>query len=92
MATPEQLLTPTEAARLHSAQLETFAEECVDIASAFTITHPGEAIGMVNRARDLGLPFVLSFTVESDGRLPTGQDLDSVLSGVEAATGGYARY
>jgi S-methylmethionine-dependent homocysteine/selenocysteine methylase len=37
-------------ARLHSAQLETFAEKGVDIASAFTITHPGEAIGMVNRA------------------------------------------
>lgn len=89
---PEHLLTPSEAAHLHSAQLETFAEEGVDIASAFTITHPGEAIGMVNRARELGLPFALSFTVETDGRLPTGQDLDSALSEVEAATGGYARY
>lgn len=89
---PEQLLTPIEAAGLHSVQLETFAEEGVDIASAFTITHPGEAIGMVNRARELGLPFALSFTVETDGRLPTGQDLDSALSEVEAATGGYARY
>ena len=89
---PEQLLTPIEAARLHSAPLETFAEEGVDIASAFTITHPGEAIGMVNRARDLGLPFALSFTVETDGRLPTGQDLDSALDEVETATGGYVRY
>ncbi|CAN7691892.1 homocysteine S-methyltransferase family protein [Rhizobium sp. LjRoot98] len=89
---PEHLLTPSEAAHLHTAQLETFAEEGVDIASAFTITHPGEAIGMVNRARELGLPFALSFTVETDGRLPTGQDLDSALSEVEAATGGYARY
>lgn len=42
--------------------------------------------------RDLGLPFALSFTVETDGRLPTGQDLDSALSEVEAATGGYVRY
>ncbi|KQY08772.1 homocysteine methyltransferase [Rhizobium sp. Root73] len=89
---PEHLLTPSEAAHLHTAQLETFAEEGVDIASAFTITHPGEAIGIVNRARELGLPFTLSFTVETDGRLPTGQDLDSALSEVEAATGGYARY
>lgn len=89
---PEQLLTPAEAARLHSAQLEVFAEEGVDIASAFTITHPGEAIGILTRARELGLPFTLSFTVETDGRLPTGQDLDSALSEVEAATGGYARY
>jgi len=89
---PEQLLTPAEASRLHSAQLETFVEVGVDIASAFTITHPGEAIGMVNRARDLGLPFALSFTVETDGRLPTGQDLASALDEVETATGGYVRY
>ncbi|WP_164824196.1 homocysteine S-methyltransferase family protein [Sinorhizobium meliloti] len=27
--------------------------------------------------------------METDGRLPTGQDLDSALSEVEAATGGY---
>lgn len=89
---PAQLLTPTEAARLHNAQLETFAREEVDIATAFTITHPGEAIGMINRARDLDLRFALSFTVETDGRLPTGQDLDSTLDEVEAATDGYCRY
>ena len=89
---PEQLLTPAESANLHSAQLETFAEVGVDLATAFTITHPGEAIGMVNRARELGLPFALSFTVETDGRLPTGQDLGSALDEVEAATDGYCRY
>ena len=89
---PEQLLTTPEASRLHSAQLETFAEEGVDLASAFTITHTGEAIGIVNRARELSLPFALSFTVETDGRLPTGQDLGSALDEVETATQGYARY
>ncbi len=89
---PAQLLTPTQSASLHNAQLETFVESGVDIATAFTITHPGEAIGMINRARDLGLPFALSFTVETDGRLPTGQNLDSALDEVETATGGYCRY
>lgn len=89
---PEQLLNPIEAARLHSAQLETFAEQGVDIATAYTITHPGEAIGMVNRARELGLPFALSFTVETTGRLPTGQDLASAFDEVETATDGYCRF
>jgi S-methylmethionine-dependent homocysteine/selenocysteine methylase len=89
---PTQLLSPTESAHLHNAQLETFAQEGVDIATAFTITHPGEAIGMANRARELGLPFALSFTVETDGRLPTGQDLESTLDEVETATHGYCRY
>lgn len=64
----------------------------MDIATAFTIPHTGEAIGMANRARDLGLPFALSFTVETDGRLPTGQGLDSALGEVETATGGYCCY
>jgi S-methylmethionine-dependent homocysteine/selenocysteine methylase len=89
---PDQLLSPSEAAALHSAQLETFAEEGVDIATAYTITHPGEAIGMVNIARTLDLPFALSFTVETDGRLPTGQTLDSAFEEVENATDGYCRY
>jgi S-methylmethionine-dependent homocysteine/selenocysteine methylase len=89
---PEQLYEPSEAARLHSAQLEAFAETGVDIATAFTITHPGEAIGMINRARELDLHFALSFTVETDGRLPTGQDLASAFDEVEAATGGYCQY
>lgn len=89
---PEQLLLPTDAANLHSAQLEAFADAGVDIATAFTITHTGEAIGMVNRAHELRLPFALSFTVETDGRLPTGQDLTSALAEVELATGGYCKY
>lgn len=89
---PEQLLTPAEALHLHVAQLEAFADMGVDIATAFTITHPGEAIGMASRARELGLPFALSFTVETDGRLPTGQDLGSALDEVEAETDGYCRY
>lgn len=47
---------------------------------------------MVNRARELGLPFALSFTVETTGRLPTGQDLASALGEVETATDGYCRF
>lgn len=89
---PDQLLTSAESARLHNGQLVAFAEAGVDIATAFTITHPGEAIGIVNVARDLGLPFALCFTVETDGRLPTGQDLASALGEVDGATGGYCRY
>ena len=89
---PEALLSPAQSADLHGAQLETLAEEGVDIATAFTITHPGEAIGMAGRAREIGLPFALSFTVETDGRLPTGQALGAALDEVETATDGYCRY
>lgn len=89
---PDQLLAPAEAFALHSIQLETFAEGGLDIVTAYTITHTGEAIGIVQKAKSLDLPFALSFTVETDGRLPTGQDLGSALAEVEAATDGYCRY
>ncbi len=37
---------------------------------AMTISEPAEAIGVVRAARDAGLPVGVSFTVETDGRLP----------------------
>lgn len=89
---PEHLFAPKEAAELHAPQLEAFAEAAVDLVTAMTITHPGEAIGIVRRARALGLPVAISFTVETDGRLPTGQRLPDAIAEVEAATGGAALY
>lgn len=89
---PEQLLSPDEAEALHGPQLEAFAEAGVDLAGAYTMTHPGEAIGIIRKAMALEVPLVLSFTVETDGRLPTGQGLADALAEVESATGGYCRY
>jgi S-methylmethionine-dependent homocysteine/selenocysteine methylase len=40
--------------------------------SALTMNYVEEAIGIANAARSIGMPFVISFTVETDGRLPTG--------------------
>src|SRR3546814_10695798 len=36
--------------------------------------------------------FVLSFTVETDGRLPTGDPLGAAIEAVDAATGSYPAY
>lgn len=89
---PDQLLTVDEAIALHRPQIETFAEEGVDLATALTITHAGEAIGVVSAARSVGLPVAISFTVETDGRLPTGQALGDAIAQVEAETLGYPLY
>jgi S-methylmethionine-dependent homocysteine/selenocysteine methylase len=51
-----------------------------------------EAIGIARAAERARMPVVLSFTVETDGRLPTGQTLRSAIDQVEESTGGYPRY
>jgi len=45
-----------------------------------------EAVGIVRAATRAGLPVAISFTVETDGRLPTGQTLRAAIEGVDAAT------
>lgn len=89
---PEHLFAPQDAADLHAPQLESFAEQKVDLVTAMTMSHPGEAIGIIRRARALGLPVAVSFTVETDGRLPIGQTLPDAIAEVDAATGGEAIY
>jgi homocysteine S-methyltransferase len=78
-------MEPDEAAVYHRPQLEAFAQAEADIASALTLTHTGEAIGIVQAARDVGLPVSISFTVETDGRLPSGEGLGDAIAAVDAA-------
>ena len=85
-------LTAESAEALHREQVDALAEAGVDLVSALTMTHPGEAIGIARAARRAGLPHVLSFTLETDGRLPNGQTLHEGLAEVEAATGGSALF
>ena len=60
--------------------------------TAVTMTYADEAIGIVDAATAAGLPVVVSFTVETDGRLPSGQELGEAVEEVDAATDGAAAY
>ena len=89
---PESLMGADEAAEYHSRQIATFAETSVDLVTAITMTHTGEAIGVARAAAAHGLPSVISFTVETDGRLPSGEDLGQAVQAVDEATGGAPTY
>ncbi len=89
---PEELLGVEEARRYHSAQVDTFRDTEADLVSALTMTHVEEAIGVALAAREAGLPVVISFTVETDGRLPTGQGLREAIEAVDRATGSLPSY
>jgi S-methylmethionine-dependent homocysteine/selenocysteine methylase len=83
---PDRLLTPEEAQDYHSEQMETLAATEADLVTALTITHSAEAIGIVRAAQGVGLPAVVSFTVDTNGALPDGSSLGAAITEVERAT------
>lgn len=76
---PGAAVDPDEAADYHRPQVAAFAAAGADLVSALTLTDVGEAVGVVRAARDVGLPVWVSFTVETDGRLPDGTTLADAL-------------
>jgi homocysteine S-methyltransferase len=89
---PSRVMQADEARAYHRAQVEAFAATGADMASAITMNYAEEAIGVAQAARDAGMPAAISFTVETDGRLPTGQPLGEAIAQVDAETGSYPSY
>ncbi|MFN8193723.1 MAG: homocysteine S-methyltransferase family protein [Nocardioidaceae bacterium] len=76
---------PDEAADYHAAQVRSLADAGADLVHAMTMTEPAEAIGVVRAARAADVPVAVSFTVETDGRLPDGSTLAAAIAATEAA-------
>jgi S-methylmethionine-dependent homocysteine/selenocysteine methylase len=83
-------MPPEEAQAYHADQVGSFAAAGPDLVSAITMTYADEAVGIVRAASDAGLPAIVSFTLETDGRLPDGTPLGEAIEAVDAATGGAA--
>lgn len=75
---------PDEAADYHSAQVQSFATAGADFVHAMTLSESAEAIGVVRAARAAAVPVAISFTVETDGRLPDGTPLQEAIELVDA--------
>jgi S-methylmethionine-dependent homocysteine/selenocysteine methylase len=75
-----------EAEAYHDAQIAAFAEAGADMVTAFTLTGINEAIGIARAARAHDLPCVISFTVETDGRLVKGETLREAIESVDRET------
>jgi S-methylmethionine-dependent homocysteine/selenocysteine methylase len=87
---PTLLMDADEAQEYHSFQLSVLATtDCTQV-SALTLTYPDEAIGIVRAAGTVGVPIMISFTVETDGRLPSGDSIEDAISAVDGETGGAA--
>src|SRR5690606_8159941 len=90
---PRQLMSVDEAQDYHAWQIEIFRDAGADLVSAITMTNVNEAAGFARAAVKAGMPCVVSFTLETDGRLPTGEALRDAIAAVdEASSGGPAYY
>ena len=83
---PGALMSVKEAQDYHADQVAVFADTEADMVSAITMTNVNEAIGLTRAAMAANMPVAISFTVETDGRLPTGQSLQEAIEAVDAAT------
>lgn len=88
----DRRMSVDEARDYHGHQVRTFAQTSADLVSAFTLNYVEEALGVVKAAREAELPVVISFTVETDGHLPTGQSLGDAIAEVDRRTGEYPLY
>jgi S-methylmethionine-dependent homocysteine/selenocysteine methylase len=85
-----ETMTAEEAESYHAPQVRALAD--ADLVSAITMTYPAEAVGVVRTAAGAGTPAVISFTLETDGRLPNGQSLADAVAEVDDRTDGAAEY
>lgn len=87
-----EAMTAEQARDYHRPQVEAFVGAGVDMVSTMTTTYAAEGAGVALAARDAGIPVAVSFTVETDGRLPDGSALEDAIAAVDAATERYVRY
>jgi homocysteine S-methyltransferase len=89
---PERLMDAATAQAYHAEQIRVFADTSADMVAAFTLNYIDEAIGVARAAQDAVMPVAISFTVETDGRLPTGDGLEAAIRATDEATGAYPAY
>jgi len=89
---PDRMMSADEAQAYHAFQVEIFAGTDADLISAFTMTHSAEAIGIARAAKSVGMPAVISFTTETDGRLPSGESMREAIEETDERTSGAPAY
>ena len=88
----DRAMTETESEQYHRPQIETFATSSADMVCAITMNYVEEAVGVARAARRAGMPVAISFTVETDGNLPTGESLAAAIERVDDRTARYPSY
>jgi S-methylmethionine-dependent homocysteine/selenocysteine methylase len=89
---PGELMSVEETQAYHAEQIDVFADTDADMVTAFTLTNVAEAVGIARAAQAAGMPVAISFTLETDGMLPTGDSLGDAIAAVDAASDRWPAY
>lgn len=89
---PSKIMNIEEAEEYHSSQIKAVSNTNADLVTALTINYNDEAIGIVNAAKKHHIPVVISYTLETDGNLPSGQSLKDAISTLDKVTDNYVSY
>jgi len=89
---PTDQMSTHEAEDYHSEQIEVYSNTEADLVSGFTLCYPEEASGVVRAAQRFDMPVAIAFTVETDGRLPTGVSVKEAIEQVDEESDGGALY
>ena len=87
---PTLIMDANKAEQYHAVQIGTFADAGCEQVAVITLTYPDEAIGAVRAAKAADVPIVIGFTVETNGRLPSGDSIAGAIAAVDDATDGAA--
>lgn len=79
-------MSALEAEDYHRVQISTLGETDADMINALSLNNVDEAIGIVRAAKSVGIPVVISFMVETDGKLQSGVSLKEAIKRVDEAT------
>ncbi len=82
----EDRMTAAQSAAYHRPQIATFRETAADMVAAYTLPYVAEGAGVAMAAREEGMPAVISFTVETDGRLPSGETIRDAVEQIDELT------
>jgi homocysteine S-methyltransferase len=88
----DHAMSATEATLYHGSQVESFRAAGADMVSAITMNYVEEGLGITLAAKAAGMPVVISFTVETDGRLPSGMEIGEAIETVDRVSGRYPIY
>ena len=89
---PVNTMSEKDAESYHRKQIQTFEDTAADMVTAITMNYAEEAVGIAQAAKYENMPVVISFTVETDGRLPSGQTLRSAIEQVDSSTSLYPSF
>lgn len=79
----EQVMTVDEAEKYHAGQVEIFSQTPVDFISVIAINYVEEALGIVRAVNAVDIPVVISFSLDKNGKLPSGMNLKEAITLVD---------